>query len=161
MDKSERGERMKHFWKVMITMIWTALVLTGCGAGKADQASETAGTEGEADETPAETVEVQEELVPDTIEFTYLEEVQIEDTLGDGKEYALYAPKGGLNEDGLFFYQDHGVDFSASVYNNSAEQEWSICLENKAGQIAEFWQKDLGYSDVNVGNVCRMKRRPL
>lgn len=68
-------------------------------------------------------------------------------------------PKGGLNEDGLYFYrlyfyQDHGVDFSASVYNNSAEQEWTICLENKAGQIAEFWQEDLGYSDVNVGEAA-------
>lgn len=87
MDKSEGGEQMKYFRKTMITMLLTAPVLAGCGAGETEQVSETAGT-------PVETAEAQEELVPDTTKPAYLEEYQIKDTIGDGKEYALYAPQG-------------------------------------------------------------------
>lgn len=161
MDKSEGEEQMKHFWKVMITMLLTALVLAGCGTGGTEQVSETAGasaaeagTAGETAGTPVEKAEVQEEPVPDMTNFTYLEEYQIKDTLGDGKEYALYAPKGGkVMEEAFFTFNDHGISFSASVFPGGSMENLQGFLEDKVSMSAEIWQEDPECSDVNVGEM--------
>ena len=126
---------MKNFWRVITTLTLTAAVLAGCGAAEsseektpveeavetpaAEEAAETDGTmaaEEEAEEAP-------ETLAPDTTNLTYLEEYQIADVFGDGKEYPLYAPKGGENTDGFFFYSDHGITFTASIYICSSSRE--------------------------------------
>lgn len=138
---------MRHFWKVMITMLLTALVLAGCGTGETEQVSETA-------ETPVEKAQVQEELVPDTTNLTYLEEYQIKDTIGDGKEYAFYAPKGGkVMEESFFTYSDHGISFSASVFPGGSMEILQGFLEDKVSLSAEVWQEDPECSDVNVGEM--------
>lgn len=153
---------MKNFWRVITTLTLTALVLAGCGAaGNAgENAALQASTENETAMTPeseesetAGTSAAEETAASDPEGFTYLEEYQIMDFYGDGKEYALYAPKGGQNEEGLFYYNEHGVNFTAEIYNSDSAEELQKYLDNKVKQTAEFWQEDLECLDVSVGEV--------
>lgn len=163
-------------------MTLTAVVLAGCGAAgnagenAASQASmenetaeapeagkneteETVEDAGEADEIPAaeEARELPENLEPDPTNLTYLEEYQIADFYGDGKEYSLYAPKGGDNEDGFFFYNEHGVHFTAFVYNAEypeyASELLPSFLDDTVKSEVETWKEDYECFDVGVGET--------
>lgn len=148
---------MKNFWKIVITMVLTALVFTGCGAAENTEekpetsaAAETETTE-EATETPDET----EELAPDPTNLTCLAEYQIKDSVSDdGKKYAFYAPKGGqIMEEWFYNFDDHGVSFSASVFPGGSLENLQKFLEDKAGLTAEVWQEDPECSEIAVGEV--------
>lgn len=163
----ERSKR-KHSQSIIMGIALT-LLLAGCGAANEDEkagrdavvesaeeadetpAAEPAESSGEAAKTPAAGSDEMAESDP--AGFTYLEEYQIVDFYGDGKEYALYAPKGGLNEDGLFIYDNHGVKFEAEVYSGDSAEDLQRHLEKKAEQTVEFWQDDLGCLDVSMGEV--------
>lgn len=133
----------------------SAAAESGTAGEETGATAETAENEPEAEVSAEETEDESGEPESESADFVYLEEYQIQDDFDGGKEYALYAPKGGLNEDGLFYYQDHGVTFSAFVYKKSAEEDWLKCLDGKAGQTGEFWLEDLEYSDVNVGEAVK------
>lgn len=156
---------MKNFWRVMISLSLTAAVLAGCGA--AEKEEEKASVE-EAAETPAaETAEemdgtsvaeeeaegAPETLAPDPTNLIYLEEYQIEDVFGDGKEYSLYAPKGGQNTDGFFFYSDHGITFTASIYSGGSLEELQMYLDMSVDLQVEDWKEDQECSEVGVGET--------
>lgn len=153
---------MKNFWRIMTALTLTAVTLAGCGTAgntgenaalQASAENETAVTpESEENET-AETSAAEETVTSDPAGFTYLEEYQIMDFYGNGKEYALYAPKGGQNEEGLFYYNEHGVNFTAAVYSSDSVEELRKYLDNKVRQTTEFWQEDLECLDVSVGEV--------
>lgn len=169
---------MRDSIKVIAVSLVAALVLAGCGAAEnveekapvetAEAAEETTSAEetaeavedaGEADETPMaeEAGEEPENLEPDPTNLTYLEEYQIEDFYGDGKEYPLYAPKGGDNEDGFFFYDEHGVHFTAFVYNAEypeyASELLSSFLDDTVKSQVETWKEDYECFDVGVGET--------
>lgn len=167
---------MRDSFKVIAASLVAALVLAGCGAAEnveekapvetVEEAKETPTAEeteeaaGEAVETPTaeETVEeTAEDLVPDPTNLTYLEEYQIEDFYGDGKEYPLYAPKGGDNEDGFFFYDEHGVHFTASVYNceypEYASEFLPMYLDETVKSKVSIWQEDEECFDIGVGET--------
>lgn len=146
----------------MTALTLTAVTLAGCGtAGNTgENAALQASTENETAVTPeseenetAETSAAEETVTSDPAGFTYLEEYQIMDFYGNGKEYALYAPKGGQNEEGLFYYNEHGVNFTAAVYSSDSVEELRKYLDNKVRQTTEFWQEDLECLDVSVGEV--------
>lgn len=159
---------MKNFWRVIITLTLTAAVLAGCGAAEkeekapVEEAAETPDT-GEAAETVEESVEIpateetvreiSENLEPDPTNLTYLEEYQIEDVFGDGKEYPLYAPKRGENTDGFFFYSDHGITFTASIYSGGSMEELQMYLDMSVDLQVEDWKEDPECSDVGVGET--------
>lgn len=153
---------MKNFWRIMTALTLTAVTLAGCGtAGNTgENAALQASTENETAMTPeseenetAEASAAEETVTSDPAGFTYLEEYQIMDFNGNGKEYALYAPKGGQNEEGLFYYNEHGVNFTAVVYSSDSVEELRKYLDNKVRQTTEFWQEDLECLDVSVGEV--------
>lgn len=153
---------MKNFWRIMTALTLTAVTLAGCGtAGNTgENAALQASTENETAVTPeseenetTETSAAEETVTSDPAGFTYLEEYQIMDFYGNGKEYALYAPKGGQNEEGLFYYNEHGVNFTAAVYSSDSVEELRKYLDNKVRQTTEFWQEDLECLDVSVGEV--------
>ena len=101
---------------VILTMITLVSCLAGCGAAEtAGQETETSaaaesGTAGEETGATAETAENEPEAEvsaeetedesgepeSESADFVYLEEYQIQDDFDGGKEYALYAPKGGI-----------------------------------------------------------------
>lgn len=127
-------------------------------AGETEEPSETDGSAGEtaaakktSEETAAET------LTPDPTNLTYLEEYQIADFYGDGKEYALYAPKGGENADGFFYFWDHGVTFTASVFNcgdpEVAEGALQMYLQESIDLQVKDWRENPDYSEVGVGEI--------
>lgn len=169
---------MRDYSKAIAVSLVTALVLAGCGASEnveekapvetVEEAEETLAAEetagavedaGEADEIPAaeEAGEAPENLEPDPTNLTYLEEYQIEDFYGDGKEYPLYAPKGGDNEDGFYFYDEHGVSFTASVYNcgypEYASEFLPMFLDDTVQSKVSIWQEDYECFDVGVGEI--------
>lgn len=146
----------------MTVLTLAAAVLAGCGTAgnKGENAplqppmeNETANTPEAGENETAGSSAAEETVTSDPAGFTYLEEYQIVDFYGDGKEYAFYAPKGGQNQEGLFYYKDHGVTFSAEVYSSDSAEELRKYLDNKVRQTAEFWQEDLECSDVSVGEV--------
>ena len=153
---------MKNVLRLITTLMLTAAVLAGCGAAgnTGENAASQALTENESAAAPVagenETVGTsvaEETAASDPVGFTYLEEYQIMDFYGDGKEYALYAPKDGQNQDGLFYYNAHGVNFTAEVYSGDSAEDLLMHLDKKAKQTAEFWQEDLECLDVSVGEV--------
>ena len=140
-------------------------LIAGCGAAKssevkapveeaaetpaaetAEEMTETSAAEAEAEETP-------ETLAPDPTNLIYLEEYQIADVFGDGKEYPLYAPKGGENTDGFFFYSDHGITFTASIYSGGSPEELQMYMEMSVDLQVEDWKQDPECSDVGVGET--------
>lgn len=162
--------------RTRISLVWIAVwlcvigMLTGCGGGAGNEDSVGASADsGEAVESPAvaedvsaeieelrETAaegETPESLEPDPTNLTYLEEYQIEDFYGDGKEYSLYAPKGGENMDGFFYSDDHGVTFTASVYSGGSLEELQMFLETRVDLLVEEWKDDSEYSEVGVGET--------
>ncbi len=176
---------MKSFWKGIAILTLTAVLLAGCGAAgnegekaapgaqdetagtaaaqEAARASESEEKAAEAAGTPTEEgVEDTEEktaetLAPDATNLTYLEEYQIADFYGDGKEYALYAPKGGESTDGFFFYNEHGITFTASVYNcgsvENSQEYLQMYLEGLVDMQAKDWQENPECSEVGVGEM--------
>lgn len=176
---------MKNFGKVITMMLLSALVFAGCGKAEnggektpvemTDKAAEESAAEteaagendaaGEAEESGSvgETAEKTSEeaaaqtLTPDPTNLSYLEEYQIVDFYGDGKEYSLYAPKGGENTDGFFYFWDHGVTFTASVYNcgfpDVAAEALQMYLQESIDLLAKDWQENPDYSEVGVGEI--------
>lgn len=152
----------------MTALALTVLVSTGCGAAENVEEKAPVETVEEAEETPAaeaaeeaveipapeETVkETSEILAPDPTDLTYLEEYQIKDFYGDGKEYPLYAPKDGMNTDGFFYFDDHGVTFTASVYSGGSLEELQMYLETSVNFKVKDWQDDPECSEVGVGET--------
>lgn len=129
---------MKNFWRITTALALTAVTFAGCGAAE------------NVEETVEETAE---DLVPDPTNLTYLEEYQIKDVYGDGKEYPLYAPKDGINNDGYFYSDDHGVTFTASVYSGSFPEELQMYLETSVNLRVEEWKSNTEYSEVGVGET--------
>ena len=156
---------MKRFWRGIAALLLTAVVVAGCGAAESsgektpvEEAVETPAAEdtAETDGTMAaeeEAEEAPETLAPDTTNLTYLEEYQIADVFGDGKEYPLYAPKGGENTDGFFFYSDHGITFTASIYSGGSLEELQMYMEMSVDLQVEDWKQDPECSDVGVGET--------
>lgn len=174
---------MKNFVRMFAAMVLTGLMLAGCGAEKApaNTEAETAVTEAEtagetteasateesgtvedaADASAAETEdmtkEMPETLTPDPTNLSYLEEYQIADYYGDGKEYPLYAPIGGENTDGFYYFWDHGVTFTASVFNcgdpDVAAEALQMYLQQTIDQQAKDWKENSDYSEVGVGEI--------
>lgn len=167
---------MKDFWRVITIMILTASVSAGCGAAETTEEKAPVETVEETEEAPAaeETAEAAEEtagtpapeeavgempetLEPDPTNLTYLEEYQIEDFYGDGKEYSLYAPKGGDNTDGSFYYDDHGITFTASVFNcgypEYSSEFLQMYLDETVNLKVEDWKEDPECSDIGVGET--------
>lgn len=153
---------MKKFLRVITALTLTAVVLAGCGAAgntgenaplQPSMENETADTPETGENETTETAAAEETAASDPAGFTYLEEYQIVNFYGDGKEYALYAPKGGQNEEGLFYYNEHGVNFTAEVYSSDSAEDLLMHLDKKVKQTAEFWQEDLECLDVSVGEV--------
>lgn len=133
------------------------------GAGETAETSEVEenGAAGETDEASAESEEAgkqaAEDLTPDPTNLEYLEEYQVADLYGDGKEYPLYAPKGGDNTDGNFYYDDHGIQFTASAYTceypEYASELMQITLDATVDLKVQDWQNDPDCSDVGVGEI--------
>lgn len=174
---------MKKRMKLIVALAVTALMLAGCGAaGNAEETSEAAKTPAAETETAEETADtpeteesgtaadvseteeaedtgdgVQEELAPDPTNLSYLEEIQIEDYYGDGAKYPLYMPKGGTNEDGFFYYSEHGVTFTATAFNAGdpqlAEEALQAYMKQSVDLQAKDWKDDPDCSDVGVGEM--------
>lgn len=138
------------------------------GTAAADEAAETAGETGEtlkaegsdtsgtetAEEAPEEeTVAPRKELTPDPTNLSYLEEVQIVDFYGNGKEYPVYAPKDGENENGFFTYFGHGIAFSASVYGVESSEDISMYLDVLMDSEIAGWKGNQDYTDAVAGEV--------
>lgn len=170
---------MKKIVKLIVVLAVTAQVLAGCGsAGNAEETSETAKTPAAETETVEEKTDTaaeeggeavdtsetedagngaREELTPDPTNLSYLEEIQIEDYYGDGAKYPLYMPKGGENEDGFFFYSEHGATFTANVFNVGDPQlaagALQAYMEQTVSLLAKDWEDDPDCSDVGVGEM--------
>lgn len=172
---------MKKLEKITAIILLSTLVLAGCGtagdggekapAEITDKATESSTAEAEtieeesdenadmsaAGEDGGTTAAAQDNLTPDPTNLSYLEEVQIVDFFGDGAEYPLYAPKGGENEDGFFYFWDHGVTFTASIYNcgypDMAAEALQMYLQESINQQAKNWQENPDYSEVGVGEI--------
>lgn len=175
---------MKNYVRVHAAMFLTVLALAGCGVEKtpADTADETAAANAEtageteevsaaeergaaedavdvsaAEETEDTAKEISETLTPDPTNLSYLEEYQIADYYGDGKEYPLYAPIGGENSDGFYYFWEHGVTFTASVYNcgypDVATEALQMYLQETVNAQAKDWQENPDYSEVGVGEI--------
>lgn len=128
MKKIEIGRKIVCF-------VCLAALLAGCGAA-----------ENSEEKAPVE-------KAPDPTNLIYLEEYQIADVFGDGKEYPLYAPKGGENMDGFFFYSDHGITFTASIYSGGSTEELPMYLDMSVNMQVEDWKEDPECSDVGVGET--------
>lgn len=162
MGETKKQTRKNFVWAAA----WLCMIgmLTGCGgagnagenaASQASMENETAGTPEAGENGTAETSAAEETVASDPAGFTYLEEYQLMDFYGDGKEYALYAPKGGQNKEGLFYYNEHGVNFTAEVYSSDSAEDLLMYLDKKAKQTVEFWQEDLECLDVSAGEVLK------
>lgn len=116
-------------------------------SGEAGETAESAEAERAAKDA------MEEALTPDPTNLTYLQEYQIVDFYGDGKEYALYAPKGGENTDGFFYAYDHGVTFTASVYGGGSLENLRMYLDETIKLQAKDWQEDPECSQVGVGEI--------
>lgn len=125
-------------------------------AEESGSAGEKAGTAA-AEETKDTDKRKPQALTPDPTNLTYLEEYQITDFYGDGKEYPLYAPKGGENTDGFFYFWEHGVTFTASVYNcgypEIANEALQMYLQETVNLLVKDWKENSGYSEVGVGEI--------
>ena len=174
---------MKKCKKLIVALAVTAQVLAGCGsAGNAEETSEAAGTAVAETETAEETADtpeteesvtdadaseaeeaedtgdgVQGELMPDPTNLSYLEEIQIADFYGDGAQYPVYAPKGGEVTDGYFYYDDHGITFTASVYGCEYPEYLSEMMQMFLDETVDFqvkdWRNDPSCMEVGVGEL--------
>ncbi|MCM1268570.1 MAG: hypothetical protein NC302_11760 [Bacteroidales bacterium] len=153
-----------------ISLMCVALLLAGCGAAdNAEEAApvETAENEDMASSDDAETSaeaeseetgkQAAEDLTPDPTNLEYLAEYQVAELYGDGKEYPVYAPKGGDNTNGNFYYDDHGITFTASAYTceypEYAEELLQISLDTTVDLKVQDWQNDPACSNVGVGEI--------
>lgn len=154
---------MKSFWRIITALMLVAMVLAGCGAAENSEEKAPVETVEEVEETTEEAAEIpvpeeteeetSETLTPDPTNLIYLEEYQIADVFGDGKEYPLYAPKGGENTDGFFFYSDHGITFTASIYSGGSPEELQMYMDMSVDMQVEDWKEDPECSDVGVGET--------
>lgn len=161
---------MRDSFKVIAASLVTALVIAGCGgAGNEDSVGASADS-GEAVESPAVTEDVSaeaeepqetQEPAPETvakgkpdresISFSYLEKYMVEDFYGDGQEYEVYAPAGCDNEDGFLFYEDHGLDFMAYVFDGETKANLYMYLDLVVDGKKEEWENESRYSDIQIG----------
>lgn len=144
---------MKKNVKLIVVLAVTAQVLAGCGsAGNAEETSGTARTPAAETETA-----VQEEMAADLANYSYLEEIQMSDFFSNGKKYSLCVPKGGEYEDGFYYYWEHGVNFTAKIYNGddskTAEEDLQAQLRERVDKETKDWKELYKYSDVGVGEI--------
>lgn len=155
---------MKNCGKVITMMLLTALMLAGCGKAENSGEKAPAETTNEAAETSAEQTEdageaaetsaAQTEDAGETTDFVYLQEYQIKDVNGDGKEYTLYAPKGGkVMEEWYYTFYEYGIDFSALVYNGGTMDKLQEYMEQLVDRQMQEWQEDSDYSDAAAGKM--------
>lgn len=115
--------------------------------------SDTAGTETAEEAPQKETEEPHKELTPDPTNLSYLEEIQIVDFYGSKKEYPIYVPKEGENEDGFFTFYGHGITFSASVYGVDSPEEISMYLDVIINGAVESWKGTQDYKDAVASEI--------
>lgn len=147
-----RNGRKLAVWIGILTMMG---MLAGCG--------ETITEENDSDREISDADREDSEVEPEEEEFSdkdaaslqYMEKVMIEDYYGDMGEYEMYAPIGSDNEEGYLSYIDHGLMFSAMVYNYGSEDFIYEGLNMSIGFQKEDWENDSNYSDVQVGKVIK------
>lgn len=83
----------------------------------------------------------------------YVEKFMVEDYYGDKAEYPVYAPSGSEYSSGFLNYYEHGISFSASVFDGGTTafmyQYFDITVD---GQV-EYWQESEDHTDIQVGEV--------
>lgn len=86
-------------------------------------------------------------------DLQYMEKVKIEDYFGDMSEYEMYAPIGSENDDGFLGYYDHGLSFSAAVYNDGSNAFLYQGLDISVALQKEDWENDPRFSDIQIGEM--------
>ena len=133
-------------WIGILTMIGT---LAGCGK-MTDEVQDNEELQYMADDIGSQD---EYETDVDAASLKYMEKVMIEDYYGDMAEYEMYAPIGSENEDGFLSYIDHGLMFSAMVYNDGSRAFLYEGLKMSIDFQKEDWENDSRYSDIQVGEV--------
>lgn len=123
------------------------------GETLAAEESDTAGTDTAKEAPKEEAAKPHKELTPDPTNLSYLEEIQIVDFYGSKKEYPLYAPKDGENQDGFFTFFGHGVSFSASVYGVESPEDIPMYLDVIIDGEVESWKGTQDYTNAAASEI--------
>ncbi len=83
----------------------------------------------------------------------YMEKVLIQDYFGDAAEYEMYAPVGSENEEGFLSYFDHGLMFSAMVFDGGSNAFLYEYLNESVDFQKEDWENDADISDIEIGEI--------
>lgn len=163
-----RKERKKHVLLLLGALALTAM-LAGCEKEEEEDSSEyemafresVESSEEQASQGDSESAAGKErsdgsEPGTEAPAFTYLEQLMIEDYYGDKAEYEVYAPKGSSCEDGIVFYSDHGLTYSAYVTSYVYGSSMQECLEDAMRFETDFWKEQAAeYTDVQIGEVTK------
>lgn len=90
----------------------------------------------------------------DAATLAYMKKYMIEDVLGDGTPYEVYAPDGSTVMDGFLGYIDHGINFFASVYSGDDDNMLYGLLNESVKTQKKDWDRN-GYSDTQLGKVMK------
>lgn len=92
----------------------------------------------------------------DVADMQYVELVAVEDYYGDKALYDVYAPIGSSNEDGMVFYYDHGLTFSATACDMESAIFLQQYFDESIEYIQESWQdEEAGYTDIRAEEVMK------
>lgn len=144
--------RMKQ--KILRSFAWMAVslsltgVLAGCGSAAKNEQGAEASEEAAVDEEAAAQKAAEKRAA-----LTHIEKYMVEDFYGDKQEYEVYGPIGGDCEDGYLFYWDHGVMFTASVFNGGTTESLYLYFNDIAELDKEDWENDPGCSGIQIGEI--------
>lgn len=145
-------KRMKQ--RILKCFAWMAVslsltgMLAGCGSAAKDEQGAAASEEAAVDEEAAAQKAAEKRAA-----LTHIEKYMIEDFYGDKQEYEVYGPIGGDCEDGFLFYWDHGINFTASVFNGGTTESLYLYFNDIAELDKEDWENDPGCSDIQIGEI--------
>lgn len=118
-------------------------------------AAASSGEGGAADQAGEENAAGTGELISDeeAASLQYVEKFMVEDYYGDKEEYPVYAPVGSEYSNGFLGYYEHGINFSASVFDGGTTafmyQYFEITVDGRVG----YWQESEDHTDIQVGEV--------
>lgn len=160
-----------------LALLCAACMLTGCGGEKVQENGDEAAADTmtvtvndiadaavsvDTEDTAAAEMEeaasgtaTQGKPDRESMSFRYLEKYMVENYYGDGKEYEVYGltaseDEYSANEDGFLYCSDHGLTFTASVYDGGSPAELYMFMNDLVEMQKADWESEEAYSDVQI-----------